>query len=90
MLRVAVEGRSLPSCTWVRVGQWGSQSAHVAASVASRYALGADGKVSYIRDIPGSASSPVLGSFAAKMNPALRTFAPTPTEAELVQRAKAR
>ncbi len=56
----------------------------------SFYALGADGKVSYIRDIPGSASSPVLGSFAAKMNPALRTFAPTPTEAELVQRAKAR
>jgi len=56
----------------------------------SFYALDSEGKVSYIRDIPGSASSPVLGSFAAKMNPALRTFAPTPTEAELVQRAKAR
>ena len=25
------------------MGQWGSQSAHMAASVASRYALGADG-----------------------------------------------
>ena len=42
MLRVALEGRSLPSCTWVRVGQWAAR-ARMAASVASRYALGADG-----------------------------------------------
>ena len=44
MLRVALEGRSLPV---VHVGAGGTvgqpERAHVAASVASRYALGADG-----------------------------------------------
>ena len=62
MLRVALEGRSLPSCTWVRVGQWGSQRAQhsaLAASVASRYALGADG-VGAAR--PGARGSRVTAS----------------------------
>ena len=43
----------------MRVGQWGSQSAHVAASVASRYALGADG-VGAAR--PGARGSRVTAS----------------------------
>jgi hypothetical protein len=47
------------------------------------------GKIGYIRDIPGSASTPVLGKLALAMNPALRAFSPTPTESELVAAAGA-
>ena len=46
------------------------------------------GKISYIRDIPGSASAPVLADVAGAFNPALRVFKPTPSEAELIARAK--
>ena len=46
MLRVALEGRSLPvvhvGAGWDS-GEWGSQRARMAASVTSRYALGAEG-----------------------------------------------
>ena len=53
MLRVVLEGRSLP------VGAATSQSAHMAASVASRYALSADG-VGAAR--PGARGSQVTAS----------------------------
>ena len=56
----------------------------------SFYERNSEGKISYIRDIPGSAGSPVFAKIAASMNPALRTFASTPSEAELVRRAAGR
>ena len=55
----------------------------------SFYQADSSGKIRYIRDIPGSASTPVLGKLALAMNPALRTFSPTPTESELVAAAGA-
>jgi hypothetical protein len=56
----------------------------------SFYEADNSGKISYIRDIPGSASSPVLANIAAKLNPALRTFRPTLSEAALIAAAKSK
>ena len=65
MLRVALEGRSLPACTGAggTVGQPESAAAHCGChSVASRYALGADG-VGAAR--PGARGSRVTASLYA-------------------------
>jgi len=74
------------ACVFTWEVDLGTESATKVRGV-SFYERNSEGKIAYIRDIPGSASVPVFAKIAASVNPALRTFASVPSEAELVRRA---